>query len=347
MARNIDTEGSGKKKKKKDEESMQSVNLERPGATTTNITPGGMDTRTKRDIQLQENPPSVTFNDQGKSTTVFDKKLPPPEIVEYGKRTGEITVNTEEEIARRAAMNPQERYEEDREAAFKRGDYSMFTEQELADRLRKEGKTVYETTAESLGMQQQQEEQVKQSFLDIIINGPKELKSSMTAADFPVVVPVGGLNPAMAAGAGETQMTLAGTPVKTLAAGAVANSKAGIAKVLGIGGGLFGANKLLNTPKEIITSSKQAMAGTVQTAELINNAVQANVMNVSDAILYYDELERDLAELERNISFWCKGNYHNWLDGGKDNLIDIRNYRLQLQIKRQMLMQAMVKPKSI
>ena len=83
------------------------------------------------------------------------------------------------------------------------------------------------------------------------------------------------------------------------------------------------------------------------TAGLIEDSVKLGAMTPQEAFNAFQELEAQLIELEKNINVWAARNYKNWIDGGKDNLVDIRNARLQLQLKRQALIAAISKPQNI
>lgn len=290
-------------------------------------------------------PPSFTVMGDGMKTTYFDKRLPPEEVI--GK---DIIVHTEEERARRAQLTPQELLEERKQAAFEEGmKIGVFKDLSTEDVNR---------IAQERGI-------IQPSVQPGVPEAPKSFISK--TAEIGVVPAVlaanlisKGLKPFGIDIGSITSEQFASTDIgkllglTTVAVGAYGVASVG-ASLLGAGGikGLVGGNiikaglskrllfkSMLGTGivvtaiNKIISDQKNAISGTIQTAELINDSVAIGSLSPSEAILAYNELEQQLLELEEKIILWSRRNPLNWISGGKDNLIDIQNAKLQLQLKR-------------
>jgi hypothetical protein len=341
-----DSEGADKKKKRKDEELLESINTfikENPEKKNELFSA----TRTNEEWGINSTTPFFVTNEKGELERQFN---PNPRMTQKDLQADNIKSLTLEEASRRMAMTPEQRYAEDREKEYAKGEYGKFSEQELTARLKAEGKNVYEGEATPLQ--------------------PKGALDKV--AEFGVAIPTAVANligrGLRLAGVKEAEAITPEQFVSTdigkfLGVAITGAEAAGVlsfgSSLLGAGGvkGLMGANIIKSglsvkgtlaglagagvISSKIIADAKGAVNGTIQTAGLINDAVQLGQMSPTEAILSYDDLNSQLLELEGKIQSTSYFNPVNWLSGGKDNLVDIANAKLQLQIKRQMLLSAM------
>jgi len=110
-------------------------------------------------------------------------------------------------------------------------------------------------------------------------------------------------------------------------------------RILQIGVGVFIGGRVSTLPERMANDAKAAITSTVQTAELINDGVKAGIISPQDALLQYQTLDAQINSLERDMKSWSHG-LKNFLGGGKDNLVDIQNAKMNLQLKRTALINA-------
>lgn len=307
----------------------------------------------------------VTFIDDGRSVTFFDKTIP----AEVAKSQN-VKVVTEEEKARRAALTPQQRLEEDKEAGFKRGDYSFFSEEELESRFEKEGVNVnrgkQEEEAKTKTKLQKMAEvgvAVPVALANIISKGVKiisgtdlgeitteEFASTEVGKTLGMATLAAGAVAAGAAG-GYALSLLPSRTVGLSAAGAAKAAVAGAAAKSGIMAKLassklilgaigFGSvGTIISAINGRISDLETSIDTQRETASLIVSAVKEGVLSKSEGILLMQDLEQDILNSEKAIQNTSIFSYKAWLGKGYEAQVRIEKAKMQLIIERQKLLQ--------
>jgi hypothetical protein len=306
----------------------------------------------------------------GRSTTRFNKEVP-ADIVNNPNnvRGGDIFLETPEEKERRAGLTPQQKLEEDKDAAYKRGDYSMMNEGEVTARLQAEGKNVVEGETNALNLQKSDVDQMAEvgaavpvflantiskavkiitgqdmgqitteefastevgKALGLVTLGAEGLALAATAGYFAAT-----LIPSSAAGlsaAGAAKAATAGAAVKSGLMAKVAS--AGLTKVILGGGAVTYTLSLMNGRISDLESSVDSLR---ETATLINSAVAAGAISKGEAILMFNDLEGELYNSEKAIQETSIVSPKAWVGKGYEAQVKIEKAKIQIATQRQIL----------
>ncbi|MFA5037803.1 MAG: hypothetical protein WC479_11595, partial [Candidatus Izemoplasmatales bacterium] len=303
----------------------------------------------------------------GRSTTRFNKEVP-ADIVNNPNnvRGGDIFLETPEEKARRAGLTPQQKLEEDKEAAYKRGDYSMMNEAEVTARLKAEGKNVVEGKTESIKSDVDEMAEVGAAVPVFLANTISKAVKIITGQDMGQItteefastevgkalglVTLGAEGLALAATAGYFAATLipssaaglsAAGAAKAATAGAAVKSglmakvaSAGLTKVILGGGAVTYTLSLMNGRISDLESSVDSLR---ETATLINSAVAAGAISKGEAILMFNDLEGELYNSEKAIQETSIVSPKAWVGKGYEAQVKIEKAKIQIATQRQIL----------
>lgn len=270
-----------------------------------------------------------------------------------------VKLETSAEIEARKQMTPEQKFEQLQEQSFQKGlttgTFENLSEQEVTARLKAQGKQVAEPPAQPLE---------SRPLAEFGVSIPVAAANFISRALKPFGVDMGTITPrefantdiglflglsitaVEAYGLASYGASLLGAGgVKALIGGNIVKSGIGMKGALGlVGGGILG-HKLISLPEKALTDSRQAMAGTLQTASLINEGLKIGALSPSEAILAYRELDNQFYELEKSIKFQAK-NPLNWLKS-KDTLVDIANARTQLELSIRGMQNILVQSQNI
>lgn len=97
---------------------------------------------------------------------------------------------------------------------------------------------------------------------------------------------------------------------------------------------LFAGGALIGAPIKMQKDAKNAISSSLQSTDIILQALQTGDMTYQEAIANIDEIENAINSYERSMKNWSRFSVLNYLGGGKDDMIDAKNAKMKIVLAR-------------